>query len=62
MNYTELLFNLPINIRNKYRKLERTTIKVLKNKWSIIFNNTCLKYTKEVIRYLYIAYEIDIFL
>ena len=39
MNYIQVLLNLPKNTENKYRKLERTQIKVLKNKWSILFNN-----------------------
>ena len=42
MNYIQLLLNQQRNIKNKYRKLEKTQIKVIKNKWLLLFNNTCL--------------------
>ena len=47
MNYIQVLLNQPRNIKNKYRKLEKTEIKVIKYKWSLLFNNTCL--TEEIL-------------
>ena len=44
MNYIQVLLNLP---KNKNRKLKRTEVKVITNKWSIIFNNACL--TEEIL-------------
>ena len=47
MNYIQVLLNQPRNIKNKYRKLEKNKIKVMENKWSLVFNNTCL--TEEIL-------------
>ena len=43
MNYLEELFNLPNYIRTQIRKLENIKTKIIKCKWSLVFNDTCLK-------------------
>ena len=43
MNYLQELFKLPNSIRNKIRKLENIRSKYIKYKWSLVFNDTCLK-------------------
>ena len=43
MTFGNLLFNVPVDLRKLYRKLEDTRKKLLKAKWSITFNNVCLK-------------------
>ena len=43
MNYLDELFKLPNYIRSKLRKLENVKTKIIKSKWSLVFNDTCLK-------------------
>ena len=43
MNYLQELFKLPNSIQNKIRKLENIRSKHVKCKWSLVFNDTCLK-------------------
>ena len=43
MNYFEKLFKLPNYIRKQIRKLENIKTKIRKSKWSLVFNDTCLK-------------------
>ena len=42
MNYLNELFKLPNYIRTKLRKLENVKTKIIKSKWSLVFNDTCL--------------------
>ena len=43
MNFVELLFEIPDDLRKLYRKLESTCKKLINVKWSIAFNNVCVK-------------------
>ena len=43
MNFVRTIHTLPSEIKNIYRKIEKNENKLLKNKWSLIFNETCLK-------------------
>ena len=43
MDFGNLLHNVPVVLRQLYRKLERTEKKIIKNKWSKTFNHVCLK-------------------
>ena len=43
MNYLNELFKLPNHLKNQIRKLENVKTKLLKSKWSLVFNDTCLK-------------------
>ena len=43
MSYTNLLFNLPMNLLRLFRQLENTKKKICKAEWSTIFNNVCLQ-------------------
>ena len=43
MSYILELNKLPLNIRPHIRKLENIKDKIIKNKWSQIFNEICLK-------------------
>ena len=43
MSYLQALFDLPSNVIEIFRKLESIKNKILKNKWSLVFNNTCIK-------------------
>ena len=58
MTYSQDLYTLPSDIRIIMRKLENTKSKILKNKWSQIFNQVCIniKYT-----YMYLKLNIKIF-
>ena len=38
-----LIFNLPVERRRSVRDLEKTSIKIIKTKCSLLFNSTCLK-------------------
>ena len=38
-----ILFQLDPNIRKRARRLEKIQIKIMKNKCSVLFNNTCLQ-------------------
>ena len=42
MSYVDKLRILPYNVRNILRRLEGTQRKIVKCKWSLVFNNTCL--------------------
>ena len=42
-NFGEVLYNLPFDLKTKFRKLESNTKKHIMSKWSIVFNETCLK-------------------
>ena len=42
MDYGQLLFNIPPQLRTLFRKLENNEKKIIKNKWSKTFNNVCL--------------------
>ena len=43
MSYTNLLFNLPMNLVRLFRQLENTKKKICKAEWSTVFNNVCLQ-------------------
>ena len=43
MNFGELLHQLPEENRKIIRKKEKLIKKVIKNKYAIVFNQTCLK-------------------
>ena len=43
MAYIRNLFALPANTRTLFRKLENLAKKQIKNKWSIAFNDACIK-------------------
>ena len=43
MKLVQLLFTVSNGLRAKYRKLENIEKKLINTKWSIIFNNVCLK-------------------
>ena len=43
MNFARIIHTLPSEIKNLYRKIEKNENKLLKNKWFLIFNETCLK-------------------
>ena len=43
MTYSNELFKLPQTWRNIIKKLESTKTKLVKAKWSSIFNDICLK-------------------
>ena len=42
MIYGDLLNNLNINNKRKYRNFENLSKKLIKKKWSVVFNTTCL--------------------
>ena len=42
-NFGEVLYNLPFDLKSKFRKLENNSKKLITSKWSIVFNETCLK-------------------
>ena len=42
-NFGEVLYNLPFDLKSKFRKLENNSKKLILSKWSIVFNETCLK-------------------
>ena len=42
INFARIIHTLPTEIKNIYRKIEKNENKLLKNKWSLIFNETCL--------------------
>ena len=42
MIYGNLRNNLSINNKRKYRNFENLCKKLIKNKWSVVFNTTCL--------------------
>ena len=42
-NFGEVLYNLPFDLKSKFRKLENNSKKLIMSKWSIVFNETCLK-------------------
>ena len=56
MNYTELLFNLPNELKDLFRKYEKIKTKMINAKWSCQFNEICLN---EYI-YIYINKHIHI--
>ena len=43
MTYGESLYLLPDELRNIFRKYEETRKKIINSKWSLVFNQTCLK-------------------
>ena len=43
MDFGNLLYRVPVELRKLYRKLESTDKKIIRNKWSMTFNNVCLK-------------------
>ena len=43
MTYSSELFKLPQLWRNTIKKLEGVKVKFIKAKWSLIFNDICLK-------------------
>ena len=43
MNFGNLLYNVPGELKKLYRKLEGNQKKVIRAKWSIAFNNVCLR-------------------
>ena len=43
LNLGQILFMLPIEIKNKIRKLEKAQSVFINNKYGIIFNETCIK-------------------
>ena len=43
MNFGELIFNFPCNIRSKIRYLEKLEKKLVKANIAILFNRTCIK-------------------
>ena len=43
MNFGNLLYNVPGELKRLYRKLEGNQKKVIRAKWSIAFNNVCLR-------------------
>ena len=43
MNYATLLFNLPVELKNLFRKYEKIKNKIINAEWSLKFNTTCLK-------------------
>ena len=42
MNFGELIFNFPCNIRSKIRYLEKLEKKIVKANIAILFNRTCI--------------------
>ena len=42
-NYGDLLYELPNELKNLFRNLERTSRKIIMSNWSLKFNKTCLK-------------------
>ena len=54
MNYGELLYEVPNELRRLYRALERQKRKMISLKWSSTFNKVCLQenlmpnYTKNI--------------
>ena len=42
MNFFNLIHQTNFNLRKIYRNLEKIKIKLIKRKWSKIFNQTCL--------------------
>ena len=42
MDYGELLFNIPSELRHLFRKLENNEKKIIRNKWSKTFNDVCI--------------------
>ena len=42
MIYGNLLNNLSLDNKMKYRNLENLNKKLIKKKWSVVFNTTCL--------------------
>ena len=43
MTLGELLYSIPTEKRKLFRKLESIEKKIINNKWSILFNKTCVK-------------------
>ena len=43
MDFGNLLYNVPEDLRKLCRKLESIEKKIIRNKWSKTFNNVCLK-------------------
>ena len=41
--YGDLINQLPPNDKNNFRKLENVSKKLIKQKWSVVFNTTCLE-------------------
>ena len=42
MNFIRKIYNLPCDVTKNYRLIEKNESKLLKNKWSLIFNETCI--------------------
>ena len=42
-NFGEALYDLPFDLKSNFRKLENSYKKHIMSKWSIVFNETCLK-------------------
>ena len=43
MSYGENLYLLPYELKNIFRKFEDVKRKMINSKWSLVFNQTCLK-------------------
>ena len=55
MDFVNLIYTISCEMRRIYRKIEKTSLKIIKNNWSIKFNETCIKenilpkYTKNIL-------------
>ena len=43
MNFIQAIYRLPEQIKKIYRSIEKYENKLIRNKWSNIFNKTCLE-------------------
>ena len=43
MSYTDILYRLPDELIKLFRSFEQTKKKEINAKWSIVFNETCIK-------------------
>ena len=43
MDFVNLIYTISCEMRRIYRKIEKTSLKIIKNNWSIKFNETCIK-------------------
>ena len=56
MNFIQAIYRLPEQIKKIYRSIEKYENKLIRNKWSNIFNKTCLEeeilpnYTKKYLK------------
>ena len=49
MNYSSLLNQLSYEEKCSYRNYEKITKKIVHTKWSLVFNETCLKENTEYV-------------